>query len=110
MVLVILMVLPVKSIISSGTGVDYVWISPFFKSPQKDFGYDVSDYRSVDKLFGSNDDFKKLLDIFHKKGLKVITDLVLSHTSDEHEWLKEVLNQKITSFQTGMFGKTANLM
>ena len=42
-------------------GVDYVWISPFFKSPQKDFGYDVSDYRSVDKLFGSNDDFKNLI-------------------------------------------------
>ena len=70
-------------------GVDYVWISPFFKSPQKDFGYDVSDYRKVDTLFGSNDDFKKLLDIFHSKGLKIITDLVLSHTSDEHEWFKQ---------------------
>ena len=42
-------------------GVDYVWIQPFFKSPQKDFGYDVSDYRTVDKLFGSNDNFKKLI-------------------------------------------------
>ena len=67
-------------------GVDYVWISPFFKSPQKDFGYDVSDYRTVDKLFGSNDNFKKLIDTFHTKGLKVVTDLVLSHTSNEHNW------------------------
>ena len=56
----------------SDLGVDYVWISPFFKSPQKDFGYDISDYRKVDALFGSNDDFKKLLDIFHNKNLKLL--------------------------------------
>ena len=58
----------------SDLGVDYVWISPFFKSPQKDFGYDVSDYRKVDTLFGSNEDFKKLLDIFHNKNLNFIKD------------------------------------
>ena len=79
-------------------GVDYVWISPFFKSPQKDFGYDVSDYRSVDKLFGSNDDFKNLLDVFHKKVLKVIVDLVLSHTSEEHEWFKRSIKSKDNKF------------
>ena len=79
-------------------GVDYVWISPFFKSPQKDFGYDVSDYRKVYQLFGSYDDFKKLLDIFHNKGLKVITDLVLSHTSDEHEWFKNSKESKDNKF------------
>ena len=45
-------------------GVDYVWISPFFESPQKDFGYDVSNYRKVDKLFGNNDDFKDLVELF----------------------------------------------
>ena len=76
-------------------GVDYIWISPFFESPQKDFGYDVSNYRKVDKIFGSNDDFKRLIDVFHKKGVGVITDLVLSHTSDEHEWFKESRNSKI---------------
>ena len=76
-------------------GVDYIWISPFFESPQKDFGYDVSNYREVDKIFGSNDDFKRLIDVFHKKGIGVITDLVLSHTSDEHEWFKESRNSKI---------------
>ena len=75
--------------------VDYIWISPFFESPQKDFGYDVSNYRKVDKIFGSNDDFKRLIDVFHKKGIGVITDLVLSHTSDEHEWFKESRNSKI---------------
>ena len=79
-------------------GVDYVWISPFFKSPQKDFGYDVSDYRKVDTLFGLNDEFKKLLDIFHNKDLKIITDLVLSHTSDEHEWFKKSRESKNNKF------------
>ena len=79
-------------------GVDYVWISPFFKSPQKDFGYDVSDYRTVDKLFGSNDNFKKLIDTFHTKGLKVVTDLVLSHTSNEHNWFKESIKSKGNKF------------
>ena len=76
-------------------GVDYIWISPFFESPQKDFGYDVSNYRKVDKIFGSNEDFKRLIDVFHKRDIGVITDLVLSHTSDEHEWFKESRNSKI---------------
>ena len=75
----------------SDLGVDIIWISPFFESPQKDFGYDVSNYRKIDKLFGTNEDFKKLLEVYHKKNIKVITDLVLSHTSDEHEWF---LNSK----------------
>ena len=69
-------------------GIDYVWISPFFKSPQHDFGYDVEDYREVDPLFGSKDDLRKLIDTFHNKNLKVMIDLVLSHTSTEHKWFK----------------------
>ena len=56
----------------SDLGVDYIWISPFFESPQKDFGYDVSNYRKVDKLFGTNEDFQKLLEVFHQKNIKVI--------------------------------------
>ena len=67
-------------------GVDYVWISPFFKSPQFDYGYDVQDYRSVDPLFGSNKDFLELIEVFKKKNLKIMIDLVLSHTSTHHEW------------------------
>ncbi|GGP25496.1 alpha-glucosidase family protein [Silvimonas amylolytica] len=69
-------------------GVDAVWISPFFKSPMKDFGYDVSDYRDVDPLFGNLEDFDRLLAKAHSLGLKIIIDQVLSHTSDQHAWFK----------------------
>ncbi|WP_281972973.1 alpha-amylase family glycosyl hydrolase [Ruegeria faecimaris] len=70
-------------------GVDAIWISPFFKSPMKDFGYDVSDYRDVDPMFGTMEDFRDLLDHAHAQGLKVMIDLVLSHTSDQHPWFSE---------------------
>ncbi len=70
-------------------GVDGVWISPFFKSPQRDFGYDVSDYRAVDPLFGSDADFDTLLARAHELGLKIIIDLVLSHTSIDHPWFRD---------------------
>ncbi|WP_170464801.1 alpha-glucosidase [Ruegeria arenilitoris] len=70
-------------------GVDAIWISPFFKSPMKDFGYDVSDYRDVDPMFGTMADFKELLDQAHARDLKIMIDLVLSHTSDQHPWFKE---------------------
>ncbi|WP_035853799.1 alpha-glucosidase family protein [Deefgea rivuli] len=69
--------------------VDALWISPFFKSPMADFGYDVSDYRQVDPLFGTLDDFDELLKVAHKAKLKIIIDQVLSHTSDQHAWFKE---------------------
>lgn len=67
-------------------GVDAVWISPFLQSPQKDYGYDVSSYRDVDPLFGTNDDFAALLRKARDLGLRVIMDHVLSHTSDQHPW------------------------
>ncbi|MEM6890585.1 MAG: alpha-glucosidase [Pseudomonadota bacterium] len=70
-------------------GVDAIWISPFFTSPMLDFGYDVSDYRDVDPMFGTLGDFDALIDRAHGLGLKVIIDLVLSHTSSEHRWFKE---------------------
>ncbi len=70
-------------------GVDGIWISPFFKSPMKDFGYDVSDYRDVDPLFGALADFDALLEKAHKLDLKIIIDLVLSHTSNEHPWFND---------------------
>ena len=69
-------------------GVDAVWISPFFTSPMKDFGYDVSDYCDVDPMFGSLADFDILISTAHRLGLKVFIDLVLSHTSEEHPWFK----------------------
>ncbi len=70
-------------------GVDGIWISPFFPSPMKDFGYDVTDYCGVDPIFGTLDDFDRLVIAAHQLGLKVIIDLVLSHTSDQHPWFRE---------------------
>src|SRR3954466_5767094 len=65
-------------------GVDAVWLSPFFTSPQRDFGYDVSDYNSVDPTFGTMGDFDRLLTRAHRLGLRVLIDQVWSHTSNEH--------------------------
>jgi alpha-glucosidase len=70
-------------------GVDAIWVSPFFRSPMKDFGYDVSDYRAVDPLFGTLADFDAMLARMHALGLKLIIDQVLSHTSDQHAWFTE---------------------
>ncbi|MBX2880997.1 MAG: alpha-glucosidase family protein [Granulosicoccus sp.] len=70
-------------------GADAIWISPFFQSPMKDFGYDVSDYRAVDPIFGTLADFDMLVSRSKELGIKVIIDLVLSHTSDQHPWFKE---------------------
>lgn len=70
-------------------GVDAIWISPFFVSPMADFGYDVADYRDVDPLFGTLADFDDLVAGAHARGLRVIIDLVLSHSSDRHPWFME---------------------
>jgi alpha-glucosidase len=70
-------------------GVDAVWISPFFTSPMKDFGYDVSDYRDVDPMFGTLADFDTLIQRAHELKVRVMIDLVLSHTSDQHPWFQE---------------------
>ncbi len=70
-------------------GVDAVWISPFFTSPMKDFGYDVADYRDVDPLFGTLADFDAVISTAHALGLRVLIDLVLSHSSDQHPWFVE---------------------
>ena len=67
-------------------GVDAVWISPFFKSPMKDFGYDISDYRDIDPMFGNIDDFDQLIAEAHQRDIKIIIDQVLSHTSNQHPW------------------------
>ncbi|MBJ7554183.1 alpha-amylase family glycosyl hydrolase [Marinomonas spartinae] len=70
-------------------GVDAIWLSPFFTSPMKDFGYDVSDYCDVDPIFGTLKDFDDLVAEAHKHGLKVMIDQVLNHTSDQHPWFEE---------------------
>ncbi|HSX75865.1 MAG TPA: alpha-glucosidase [Shinella sp.] len=70
-------------------GVDAIWISPFFTSPMKDFGYDVSDYQDVDPIFGVLADFDALIAEAHRLNIRVMIDLVLSHTSDKHPWFVE---------------------
>jgi alpha-glucosidase len=70
-------------------GVDCIWLSPITQSPQADMGYDVSDYKEVDRLFGTLEDFDDLIQRAHALGLKVIMDQVLSHTSDKHPWFRE---------------------
>jgi len=76
-------------------GIDAIWISPFFTSPMKDFGYDVSDYRSVDPIFGTLQDFDQLVEKAHRLGLKVLIDQVLSHTSDQHPWFRESRRSRV---------------
>ena len=73
----------------SWLGVDALWISPFYRSPMADFGYDVSDYCDVDGLFGSLADFDRLIANAHERGLRVMIDFVPNHTSDQHPWFVE---------------------
>ena len=70
-------------------GVDAIWLSPFYPSPMKDFGYDVADYVDVHPLFGTLDDFDELLEKAHQRGIKIIIDLVPNHSSDQHPWFQE---------------------
>jgi alpha-glucosidase len=72
----------------NGLGVDALWLSPIYPSPGLDVGYDVSDHAGVDPIFGSEADFDRLIDEAHKRGLRVILDLVLNHTSDQHAWFQ----------------------
>ncbi|HQR79586.1 MAG TPA: alpha-glucosidase [Actinomycetota bacterium] len=73
----------------AGLGVDVVWLSPVYRSPQDDNGYDISDYRDIDPLFGTLADFDRLLAAVHARGMKLVMDLVVNHTSDEHPWFVE---------------------
>jgi glycosidase len=70
-------------------GVDALWLSPIYPSPDKDFGYDVSDYVDIDPRFGSLADFDLLLSEAHRRGIRIVLDLVLNHTSDQHAWFLE---------------------
>ncbi len=70
-------------------GVDVLWLSPVYPSPQDDNGYDISDYQNIDPLFGSLEIFGQLLTAVHRRGLKLVMDLVVNHTSDEHPWFVE---------------------
>lgn len=75
-------------------GIDAIWFSPFFPSPQYDSGYDISDYRGIDPIFGNMEDFEKLTSEAHKRGIKIILDFVGNHSSDEHPWFIESRSSK----------------
>lgn len=75
-------------------GIDAVWISPVFTSPMADFGYDISDYKGIDPIFGTFPDFEQLLEEAHKRELKLIIDLVPNHTSDQHPWFLEAKSDR----------------
>ena len=70
-------------------GVDVLWLSPIYVSPQDDNGYDISDYQGIDPVFGTLDDFDELLASVHQRGMKLVMDLVVNHTSDQHSWFLE---------------------
>jgi len=76
-------------------GIDAIWISPFYPSPMKDFGYDIANYRDIDPIFGRLADFDKLLETIHQANLKLIIDLVPNHSSDQHPWFLESRSSKI---------------
>jgi alpha-glucosidase len=96
----------------AGLGIDAVWFSPFFRSPQKDAGYDVSDYKDIDPLFGSLDDFDVMLAKATSLGIKVIVDLVPNHSSDQHALFQAALKAEPNSAEREMYmfreGKGAN--
>lgn len=70
-------------------GFETIWCSPFFSSPQRDFGYDISDYKNIAPEYGTMEDAQKLIDEVHKRGMKIVLDMVMNHTSDENPWFKE---------------------
>lgn len=80
-------------------GINAVWISPFFKSPNDDGGYDISDYYAVQDQFGTLADFKEMLDRLHENGIKLIVDLVVNHTSTAHKWFQEAKKSKNNAYR-----------
>ena len=80
-------------------GINCVWLSPVYDSPQEDNGYDISNYRDIYKPFGTLDDFKKMLDEMHKRGIRLIMDLVVNHTSSEHPWFKSAISDKNSPYR-----------
>jgi glycosidase len=79
-------------------GINLIWICPFFKSPMDDYGYDVQDYLQVDPSYGTLEDFKVLLADAHRLGIRIIIDLVLNHTSDEHRWFMEARKNRYSKY------------
>lgn len=88
-------------------GVDVIWLTPVYKSPQNDNGYDISDYYSIDESYGTMEDFEELLAETHKRGMRLIMDLVINHTSIEHEWFKQSASSKESEYRDFYIWKDA---
>lgn len=80
-------------------GIDVIWLSPVYKSPNDDNGYDISDYQAIMEEFGTMEDFDELLAKAHDKGIKIVMDLVVNHTSDEHPWFLESKSSKDNEYR-----------
>ena len=75
-------------------GVDVLWLNPIYESPEVDNGYDISNYRKINPKLGTMDDFDRLLNSSHQQGIRVILDLVVNHTSNQHPWFKEAVKSR----------------
>jgi len=75
-------------------GIDAIWLSPIFRSPMADFGYDVADYTAIEPMFGSMEDFERLVEEVHRRGMKIILDYVPNHTSEDHAWFREARSSR----------------
>ena len=87
-------------------GVDVIWLSPIYKSPNDDNGYDISDYQDIMTDFGTMEDFDRMIAEMHKRGIKLVMDLVVNHSSDEHRWSPRYNrdNQRKLQYLCGMCG------
>ncbi len=92
-----------------GLGVDAIWLSPVYASPQVDCGYDVSDYRTIDPLFGTLADMDALIAATHKSGLKIVMDFVANHTSNQHEWFKQASTDRHSPYRDYYVWRDAKL-
>jgi len=88
-------------------GVDIVWLSPILRSPQVDMGYDISDYRDIDPIYGTMEDHDQLIKGLHDRGLRYVMDLVVNHTSDQHEWFRQSRSSKDNPYRDWYFWRPA---
>ena len=100
----------IKGIISKidylkNLGINCIWLSPVYDSPQEDNGYDISDYYSIYKPFGTMDDLRELINKLHENGIRLIMDLVVNHTSSEHKWFKEALKDSNSKYRNYYYFK-----
>lgn len=95
-------------------GVDVIWLSPIYRSPMVDGGYDISDYQAIDPMFGTMEDMDELIQAAETYGIKILMDFVANHTSDQHQWFQKALKDPTSKyrdyyiFKEGLDGKAPN--